>query len=159
LVLSRPAWSATPNPEAVRLFTVVARLLEEHGPETGLLEFRRTAEYRAVAAEFPDTARSLESQFLRPRARETGVLLTRIVRDEPHPGGWEKRVPRVPTLVLANRQDPIHPFAYGEALARSLPGADLRELTSKSVDAGRHVEQVQTFLGEFFHQYFPTSPG
>jgi hypothetical protein len=58
---------------------------------------------------------------------------------------------RVPTLVLAHRQDPIHRFAFGEALARAIPGARLVALTPKSMDRGRHAAEVQrcleTFLG------------
>jgi hypothetical protein len=55
----------------------------------------------------------------------------------------------VPTLVLANRRDPIHPFEYGEALAQAIPGAEFKELTSKSVSRERHESEVQQFL-EYF---------
>ena len=39
----------------------------------------------------------------------------------------------VPTLILGNQQDPIHPWTIAETLAQLIPGAELREVTPKSV--------------------------
>jgi len=64
----------------------------------------------------------------------------------------------VPTLVLANRLDFIHPFEYGEVLARAIPNAEFKELTSKSVSLERHESEVQQILGEFWRRAFLYSP-
>ena len=58
-----------------------------------------------------------------------------------------------PTLILANRQDPIHPFAYGEIMAQIIPHAQFRELTSKSVDPVRHAHETQAFIESFLLQH------
>ena len=55
----------------------------------------------------------------------------------------------VPTLVLASHQDPIHPFAYGQVLARAIPGAAFAEITSKSVDREQYARDVQRELAAF----------
>jgi pimeloyl-ACP methyl ester carboxylesterase len=55
----------------------------------------------------------------------------------------------VPTLVLGNQLDPIHPFEYAEALARAIPGAEFGEITSKSVSVPRHQAEVQQALERF----------
>ena len=60
----------------------------------------------------------------------------------------------MPTLVLAYRQDPIHPFGYGQALAGIIPGAEFREITSKSISKERHGAEVQQFIGEFLQKHF-----
>ena len=60
----------------------------------------------------------------------------------------------MPTLVLANQQDPIHPWDFAETLAANIPGAELRELTSKSVDVDRHAEDVRRHIGEFLLKNF-----
>ena len=61
---------------------------------------------------------------------------------------------RAPTLVLGNRPDPVHPFDYAEALARAIPGAELREITSKSVSVSQHGADVQRCLDAFFQRHF-----
>ena len=57
---------------------------------------------------------------------------------------------RVPVLVLANHQDPIHPFELAERLAAAIPGAMLREFPSKHEGAEEHQqgfrENVKNFL-------------
>jgi hypothetical protein len=60
---------------------------------------------------------------------------------------------RVPTLVLAHRQDPVHCFAFGEALARAIPGARLAELTPKSIARERHAAEVQGYLEGFLSPF------
>ena len=55
----------------------------------------------------------------------------------------------VPTLVLGNREDPIHPYAYAEELAGAIPGAELREIAPKSAGPDRHVADVQRALEAF----------
>ena len=155
LVLSRPAWLHGPNPENVRLFGHVARLIREHGPQRGCELFQQSADYRQVLQESPDNASGFLWQFEQPRAAETVVKLERIPNDTPNRDAAELRAVAVPTLVLANRQDVIHPFAYGEALARAIRGAEFHELTPKSVSKGRHTEDVQRFVGDFLVRHFP----
>jgi pimeloyl-ACP methyl ester carboxylesterase len=58
----------------------------------------------------------------------------------------------LPTLVLANRNDPQHPFEYGQELAREIPGAQFAEITAKAISGQKHVEDVRReilqFIGE-----------
>ncbi|MBM3839036.1 MAG: alpha/beta fold hydrolase [Verrucomicrobia bacterium] len=154
LVLSRPAWLDRPNPWNVHMFSLVARLIREHGPERGQALFKETPEYAETARSFPDVARSLCGQFENPRAREHAVNLERIPRDTPCKDRQEWASIRVPTLVLANRHDPIHPFEYGEAHARLIPGAEFKEITAKSVSVQQHGHDVQRFIGDFLKRHF-----
>lgn len=149
LVLSRPAWLEAPCPWNVRMFGLVSGLLRKHGPGQGLAEFQRTREYLETRAQWPDVANSLSLQFQNPRAEESALKLERIIRDSPHPDRRAWAAVRVPALVLGNRLDPIHPFEYAEELARIIPGAELREITSKSVSLAQHNADVQRWLGEF----------
>src|SRR6516164_7923638 len=58
----------------------------------------------------------------------------------------------VPTLVLAHRQDPIHPFAYGRRLADAIRGARLVEVTARSVNRRQHAAEMQHNLAIFLRQ-------
>jgi pimeloyl-ACP methyl ester carboxylesterase len=55
----------------------------------------------------------------------------------------------VPTLAIAHYEDPLHPFEFAAALARTIRGAKLERVTSKSVDAQHHAEEVQQTLTAF----------
>jgi pimeloyl-ACP methyl ester carboxylesterase len=80
----------------------------------------------------------LECHFTHPRALETVVKLEQIPVDAPSFNRQEWKSIHVPTLILANRQDPIHPFEYGEVMTQNIPGAEFRELTPKSANLKRH---------------------
>ncbi len=154
LVLCRPAWLDGPMEGNATIFGQVAHLIKNHGPEKGLELFKQSAEYARILRESPDSASALEGQFTNPRARETVVKLERIPSDAPNHDRREWASIDVPTLVLANRQDPIHPFEYGEILARTIPGAESHELTPKSVSLERYGMDVQRFIGEFLQNHF-----
>lgn len=149
LVLSRPAWLDAPHPFNVRVFGRITELLREHGAQEGHRRFTATAEFAEWKAQFPDTAQSLAGQFQKPRATEIAPLFARIAADAPgvDRAAWSSI--RLPTVVLGNRRDPIHPFAFAEALAAGIPGARLVELTPKSVDALQHAAEVQRALTDF----------
>lgn len=149
LVLSRPAWLEDPCPWNVNIFSLIAKLVRAHGPAEGLIRFRQTPDYAEALREWPDVARSLAQQFENPRCEETVEKLERIIIDRPHPdrAAWSRL--KLHALVMANRLDPIHPFAYGEELAREIPGAVFREIAAKSVSVEQHGGDVQQALEEF----------
>ncbi|MBI3850358.1 MAG: alpha/beta hydrolase [Verrucomicrobia bacterium] len=154
LILSRPAWVDRPNPENVAVFSQIAQLIRAHGAKRGHEMFVQTETYQNIRSRFPDTANSLLTQFNHPRAEETVVKLERIPNDAPSRDVGELGKIRVPTLVLANRQDPIHPFEYGEILARAIPNAEFKELTSKSMSLERHELEVQQYIEGFLKMHF-----
>lgn len=154
LVLSRPAWLDGPMRRNADLFALVARMIRDHGPEQGELLFSQTDEYRQMAAQSTDCAAALLGQFIHPRAAETVAKLERIPRDQPCHDLRQVEAIAVPTLVLANQQDPIHPFAYGQALAARIPGAEFRELTPKSVSLKRYEQESQDTIADFLGRWF-----
>ena len=154
LVLHRPAWLDGPNHKNAEIFGFVAKLIREHEPQAAAEQLRRSKMYADVLAESPDCANSLVSQVADPRARERVGRLERIASDAPNLDRAQWSNIKIPVLILANRQDPIHPFEFGEALAREIPRAEFHELTSKSISVERYAMDVQRFLGEFLKTHF-----
>jgi pimeloyl-ACP methyl ester carboxylesterase len=154
LILSRPAWLDGPMPRNVSIYGFIARLIRQHGAVHGLVLFRQSEEFQSYLRESPDAANSLVGQFQNPRAEETVVKLERIPMDTPVRDLAVLKSITVPTLILANRQDPIHPYEYGQVLATAIPGAEFRELTPKSVSQERHRADVQWLLGAFLRRHF-----
>jgi pimeloyl-ACP methyl ester carboxylesterase len=162
LVLSRPAWLDGPMPpENVARYAIIARLLRAvaaagdpvHALHGALAEFEALGDYRDLLARFPDTAQSLRSQLTNERAVAAVTRLERLPVDQPLADLGAAAAIRIPTLVLAHQQDPIHRFAFGETLARAIPGATMIELTPKSIARERHAAEVQRCLEAFLAQF------
>ena len=149
LILSRPAWLDTPSPPNLDTMVEIGRLIREHGAQRGRELFQKSAQYQAILRDAPDTADSLMRQFEHPRAEETVAKLERLTKDAPIDALAALTTINVPTLILANRGDPIHPFHYGEVLASAIRGSTFREITAKSVSKQRHVAETQQYIGEF----------
>ena len=94
-------------------------------------------------------------QFLRERADETFEILESIPNDVPAPDIASWKQIDLPTLVLANRNDPQHPFEYGQVLAREIPGARFAEITGKAISDKKHVEDVRREILQFIGQIDP----
>jgi len=154
LVLSRPAWLDAPHPWNVQMFTLISGLIREHGAKKGHEMFKQTGEYRDTLRQWPDAANALALQFDNPQAEAGAIRLERIIKDAPCRDRRAWASIRVPTLVLANRLDPVHPYEFGEEYARLIPGAEFREIISKSVSVEQHGTDVQRELEEFFRRHF-----
>jgi pimeloyl-ACP methyl ester carboxylesterase len=157
LVLVRPAWIDRPLPENVTLYTTIAGLIRTLGPREGLAQFRSLPEFMAMEREAPDCARSLVGQFEQPRAVECVARLERLAADAPCSDRTRYGQLRVPALILGNGQDPIHPWPLASSLAALIPGAELHEVTPKSVSLDRHAADVERRINEFLARHFRDS--
>lgn len=149
LILSRPCWLIRPLPVNAQVFVSIARHIRRHGAKEGREQFSLSEEYRDLFRQWPYFAQSLLGLFDDSRADETVVRLERIARDAPCQKLEALAAIRVPTLILVNRHDPVHPFEYGEVLAGALPGARVCEITPKSEGESRHATDVQRCITEF----------
>ena len=154
LVLLRPAWLDGPMAENASIFSLIAQLLREHGPEAGGEVFKQSGVYSSILKESSDSAESLVALFADPRAVETVAKLQRIPQDAPNSDRAEWRQIAVPALVLANRCDPIHPFEFGQVLAREIPHAQFAELTPKSIDLAKYTAELRRHLAEFLQSHW-----
>jgi pimeloyl-ACP methyl ester carboxylesterase len=149
LVQVRPAWLEGPNQDNALVFGKIARLLREEGPECGKTSFLASQVYRETLDKSPDSANSLLGQFDSPRAIDGVARLERIPLDSVCAQLAELQDISVPTLVLANRQDTIHPFEFGPALADAISKGRFSEITPKSVSVEKYEQDVQRSIAEF----------
>jgi pimeloyl-ACP methyl ester carboxylesterase len=154
LVLSRPAWIDRPLPENVWIFSTIAELLQSAGAREGLERFRRTSEFKELERTAVDCANALVYHFEQPRAVECAARLTSLIVDAPCPDRALYSSIKVPTLVLGNRQDPIHPWDLAETVAGLIPDAELCEITPKSVSLEKHAADVQKAVDGFLTSRF-----
>jgi pimeloyl-ACP methyl ester carboxylesterase len=159
LVLARPAWLARPMPRrTIALFDLVASALREldFGIDKGLdwasSKLEGNPAFSAIARSYPDTAWSLRNQLTAERAVDGVARMERLPRDRPCTDLRQLEALDVATLVLAHRQDPIHPFAYGRRVADAIRGARLVEVTARSVNRRQHAAEMQRNLAKFLRQ-------
>ncbi len=152
LLLVRPAWLAQPAPPNLDGMVAVGRALAEHGVEQGRTHFRASALYRRLAEEAPYTADTLLAQFDEARAADAWPRLLHLPADAPNrdPAAW--RTLPMPALVLGNRNDYAHPYAYAETLAAAIPGARLVEVPSKAVDKAAHTTAARRAIAHFLNE-------
>ena len=152
LVLSRPAWLAGPM-ATTDLYRQIAAFLRRAGATEGRRLFAATTAYQEVAAASPDAAKSLLGQFDEARALEDVSRLESLPADQPFTRLADLSRIRVPTLILATGQDPVHPLAYGHTLARCIPQARFLEVTSKSQSPERHQREIHDAIGSFVNEF------
>jgi pimeloyl-ACP methyl ester carboxylesterase len=158
LVLSRPAWLDESRQDNMQVFATIASYIRKYGAWEGAQRFQQTATYQEVLRLSPDNASSLLAQFTHPRAEETVAKLERIPVHAPRftRRDWNRIC--VPTLVLVNRLDAIHPFEFGEVYVNAVPGASLVEVAAKSVNKEQHAADVQRALDDFLKKAFGHEP-
>ena len=122
-MLYRPCWIDHPLPANAQVFLSIARFLQQYGARAGRERFGQSEQYQDMARSWPYVAGSLLNLFDDARAEEAAIKFERIARDAPVRRLADLAAIRLPTLVLANRDDPVHPFEYGTILAKAIAGA------------------------------------
>ena len=149
LVLNRPAWLDAPNPPNLSILTVIARLIESLGLERARSAFDHTESYQALERNYPGSAKSLLDLFDNQNSDALVASLRAIPSSVPADSLDKLATLGVPSLVLANRNDPLHPFELAQTLAKAIPGARFREFPSKSEDMSSHYQQFRQIVAEF----------
>ena len=149
LVLCRPAWLEMPNPPNLSIFPLIAKLVGRLGLKEARHELEQTALYKDFRANYPATAESISGLFDRPEREALVAAFQAIPASARLDSLDDLRTLDLPSVVLANRKDPIHPFELAELLAKKLPGAHCHEFPSKSESLAEHYRQFRRLLVAF----------
>jgi pimeloyl-ACP methyl ester carboxylesterase len=149
LVLARPSWMTEGAPSNMRAYAEVGELLARFPPGEARARFDRSETARRLETEGPDNLASLRSFFSRKPIVTTSALLTRIAADGPDVSATEIQSLRLPTLVIGQARDPLHPLGYAERLAAMIPGARLERLTPKAESRERYAADFRSALQRF----------
>jgi pimeloyl-ACP methyl ester carboxylesterase len=149
LIVARPAWLDGPGPANMQPNKDVAALLRDHSATDASAIFERSSLASRLAGTSPDNLASLRKFFSREPIEVTRELLLRISADGPGVDRDSIAAIRVPTLVIGNEFDTVHPFAIAVETARLVRGARLVKIPSKSEDAERYRSAFRTALANF----------
>jgi pimeloyl-ACP methyl ester carboxylesterase len=149
LILSRPAWLDQPFPPHLAIFPEIAQKVKVLGRESALRWFEESEYYKSLVRDFPEAAKSLLGLFAKRNMEALTFPFRFIPASTPYDSSNELEVLDVPALVLANRDDPLHPFACADTLAAALPQAHLCEFASKSQSVEEHKRQFRDHVSKF----------
>ena len=149
LIISRPAWLDAPSPSNLEILQKLARWLEEHGPEKSRALLMADPEFVRIRSVSRESSVSILRQLERPHLEEAIATLAQLPADAPCPApeGWHGL--SIPTLVLINGSDPMHPAGSGERLAAGIPGSRLVEIASKEKDPALHAFEARKAIESF----------
>lgn len=154
LVLVRPAWTFAAAPENLRPIAAVAELVRTHGRDAARDIFAASATAARFAADAPDNLASLIGYFDRPDIDHFAEVLSGIAGDGPGVSRSQVAALDLPTLVVGNTMDALHPLAMAEEMAALIPGADYASVPPKATDTAAHFSAVHAQIAHFLHSKF-----
>jgi pimeloyl-ACP methyl ester carboxylesterase len=149
LVLVRPAWLFAAAPDNLEPIRAVAALIRSHPIQKARELFAGSEIGMRIKAGAPDNFTSLLGYFERPNAVAFASVLADIAADGPGVSQAAAAALAIPTLVIGNEQDAIHPVSCAQTLADTIPGASFVEVTPKAADKPRHFAEVQDAIARF----------
>ncbi len=149
-VFIRPAHGVMPAHQLAINASIASYLRE--GPERALDRLLASPEYREVAAVSARAAASLRNKVMANRAAERAMRLDRGATWTAF-GPDESIADPPPSLVIAARNDPLHPIVVAREWQRRLAGSSWSELPSRDAEPGLYAAlaraTVQEFLGRW----------
>jgi pimeloyl-ACP methyl ester carboxylesterase len=153
LLLVRPAWIFGSAPVNLRPIAEVARLILDHGPDKARAIFAQSETAARLRREAPDNLASLIGYFDRPDAAPFAQVLADIAADGPGVSARDAAVLGIPTLVIGNAMDAVHPLSAAHMLAAAIPGATFAEIHPKALDSVRHFAELQAEITTFLQTH------
>jgi pimeloyl-ACP methyl ester carboxylesterase len=159
LILVRPAWTFEAAPSNLAPIAEVAQLVHSHSVAEARSIFEHSHTAARLKIEAPDNLNSLLGYFDRPDIAGFADVLNDISKDGPGVTQQQVAALAIPTLVIGNEEDAIHPMPIAQALAAVIPGAEFRQVTAKASDKDRHFAEVQDAVTAFLHTHFNIANG
>jgi pimeloyl-ACP methyl ester carboxylesterase len=95
----------------------------------------------------------MDWEFTREHALEHSTILRLLPFDRPLPDLQKCQEIAIPTLVIGNRLDPVHPWEFAERLKLGIPTASLVEVPSKSINLNEHKRAARDSIAQFLQQH------
>lgn len=150
MILSRPAWLDKPQEKNIReAFKKIDEILQDDLIKDKKNAFKKTTIYQQMNNLAKYAGSTLLGQFDYIYAKETSKKLIEIPNDCPNDDREEWRTINIPTLILISKQDPIHPYEYGEVLNKYIPESKLREITPKEISSEEHNNDSYNYISTF----------
>lgn len=150
LVLVRPAWLDQGRPQNLEILMDIAEVIDQ---PRGKEKFEQSANFLAIQSELPKAAHSIMGQFSRDQGKYTAQVLNCMVKDFPFPSLEVLEEVDVPCLIVANEDDPLHPWQMAETLHHFIPNSQLTKIISRYIDGAQHKRALREAISSFLKTY------
>lgn len=154
LVLVRPAWTFEAAPSNMAPIRAIAALILAHPIDQAKALFVASDIAANLRENAPDNYASLHGYFDRPNAADFATVLADVAADGPGVSKIAAAALDLPTLIIGNRRDTIHPLSSAQTLAATIPGAAFVEVAAKAADKTRHFADTQAAITQFLTSQF-----
>lgn len=149
LLLIRNAWTDQPmSPDVQRAYYDLGSCLHEGGLDA----FYQTKGWRIAE----NTSNYTKNAFLIPFHEESNLRNWKkfliLPSKTPVEDIGELRGIKIPTAILANKNDLCHPFSYGVHLQGMIPGATFTEIPAKDADSALHRKMLNEAVRKMIAQ-------
>lgn len=146
LALVRPAFSATPLPDNLRVMADIGDLLRLPDLSAARSRFLGSAAYRDVARVSALGAASLLAQFDAPFAVRRSIRLRAVPRNAAYRHTGELAAISARTTVVGTPDDPVHPLELARTWAAGIPGAVLATIPPRDRDLAESAAQTRRVI-------------
>ncbi|MEO0338220.1 MAG: alpha/beta hydrolase [Bacteroidota bacterium] len=146
LTLVRPAWLNEGSPANLQMLVDVAQY-QDNG--SGQAEYEKRADYQMYRSTLPNAAKSLMGLFAKSQQSVMPLVLKSMVADFPFQSYVQLNKIQVPTLVIGNEDDPLHPLEMAEIIHKNIPNSSLKCVVSRYIDNEKHRDQVFDLVTNF----------
>ena len=146
LVLVRPAWLDSGSPDNLKILLTAADYLDASKDVEG---FKQETEFKTIEQHIPNAAKSVLGVFAETQRAEISTVLRAMVEDHPFDRMDLLHEIKVPTLVIGNGDDPLHPYAMAEAMHDHIPDSHLEKVISRYIDDVQHRQIVHKTVSKF----------
>jgi pimeloyl-ACP methyl ester carboxylesterase len=145
LVLIRPAWLDQLVPKNLRIVLDGADYL---GMPDGIEKFKQRDDFIAISRTLPNAAKSGLGIFDKSQQSNLHQVLRQMVNDKPVSELSKLKEVQVPVCIIANEDDPLHPFKLAEKLSHFFPFCELKKVASRYINDEIHRSQVVNIISE-----------
>lgn len=147
LILIRAAWIDQPmNEELLQWFTLLEDKLSK---ENGKKEYQEDKGFIEMKKKAPKTAESFIRFFDEEPSLHYHKKFVLLPNSKPIENLSVLRTLQIPTLILSNDLDPIHPIEYSEILHKHIKNSQYHQIESKVISEKLHKEQFNKYVNKF----------
>lgn len=146
LVLVRPAWLDKETPDNLAILLEAATYI---GKENGQAAFEKLSNFQNIQQKLPAAAKSILGVFAGTQRKEIPFVLTQLVQDQPLLTLTDLQKVTCPCLIIANDDDPLHPYEMADIIHQYLPNSQLVKVPSRYVDNQQHGKRVTELIATF----------
>ncbi len=152
LLLVRPAWLARPARPQLDIISDIGEWLAGGDQIFAEAKLKQDPLYSMNLTDRPRCAASIMGAVWRTQAIETAGVYSVMVEDQPLRSMDNLGHCDVPSLVIGNDFDPLHPAIIAEEIAGAMGGARYVHLPSKYQEPKAHqeqaIEEIERFLSD-----------